>query len=93
MSKKHSWSKKIVAKTLSYFGFLSAVMYGGSVKAADMQLKYGPAPSDMPALYGMMPVYNQPTCWEIVLRYALYILLPLIIIVLIIVGVKRRKKK
>lgn len=55
--------------------------------------KYGPSPigDEMQMLYGITPVYEQPTFWEILGRVTLYIILPVAVIILIIIGIKRSK--
>lgn len=72
-------------------------LLGSSQAFADysgVQAKYGPAPIDggQQMLYGIIPVYEQPTFWEIFGRVALYVVLPVAIIVLVIIGIKRAKK-
>lgn len=87
---KQLWFRLIIALGSS------ATLLSSSKAFADysgMQTKYGASPigEGQQMLYGIIPSYEQPTFWEILGRVTLYIILPVAIIVLIIIGIKRSK--
>jgi len=85
--------EKIWSKLLAGIAAILPIFLTGNLAVnAEFQAKYGVA-NDMPSLYGISPVYQEPTFWEGVLKVIGYVIIPVIIIVLIIVGIKRAKNK